>query len=152
MSAAMGVVMDTETGQQKFYGGGKVEMTPKHANADQPFHRDDILSIDISADRKTVVTGESGPQPACHVWNAETGEKISQFSHQPGSRGISACSISPCNRYVATVDLSNDHRVTIYNIERQKNLLTTNGTTDKILDIAWSKRPEDLRFATVTPK
>lgn len=152
MVAALGVVMDTETGKQLLYGGQKVESGPKHANADQPFHRDDILSIDISADRKTVVTGESGPTPACHVWNPETGEKISQFSHQPGSRGIAACSISPCNRYVATVDLSNDHRVTIYNIERQKNLLTTNGSTDKILDVAWSKREEDLRFATVTPK
>lgn len=48
--------------------------------------------------------------------------------------------------------MSNDHRVTIYNIERQKNLLTTNGSTDKVLDIAWSKRADDLRFATVTPK
>ena len=48
--------------------------------------------------------------------------------------------------------MSNDHRVTIYNIERQKNLLTTNGSTDKILDVAWSKRADDLRFATVTPK
>ena len=56
-------------------------MTSKHENdVDQPFHRDDILSIDISADRKTVVTGESGPQPAVHVWTAASGEKISQFN------------------------------------------------------------------------
>lgn len=27
-----------------------------------------------------------------------------------------------------------------------------NGGTDRILDIAWSKRPDDLRFATVSPK
>jgi len=27
-----------------------------------------------------------------------------------------------------------------------------NGGTDKIHDIAWSKRPDDLRFATVSPK
>ena len=53
---------------------------------------------------------------------------------------------------MATVDLSNDHRVTVYNIERQKNLLTINGSTDRILDVAWSKRADDLRFATVTPK
>lgn len=31
-------------------------------------------------------------------------------------------------------------------------LLTTNGSTDRILDVTWSKRAEDLRFATVTPK
>lgn len=42
--------------------------------------------------------------------------------------------------------------MSIYNIERQKNLLTINGSTDRILDVAWSKRADDLRFATVTPK
>ena len=77
---------------------------------------------------------------------------VSQFRLQQGSRGVAACSLSPCSRYVATADLSNDHRVSIYNIERQKNLLTTNGSTDRILDVAWSKRADDLRFATVTPK
>ena len=53
---------------------------------------------------------------------------------------------------MATADLSNDHRVSVYNIERQKNLLTTNGSADRILNIVWSKRAEDLRFATLTPK
>lgn len=27
-----------------------------------------------------------------------------------------------------------------------------NGSTDRIIDVAWSKRADDLRFATVTPK
>ena len=153
MVAALGVVMDTNTSQQTFYGGMATEMGPKHENAAvQPCHRDDILSIDISADRQTVVTGETGPQPAVHVWSAASKEKIGQFNLQAGSRGAAAVSLSPCSRYVATVDLSNDHRVSVYNIERQKNLLTMNGSTDRILDVAWSKRPDDLRFATVTPK
>lgn len=72
MVAALGVVMDTDTNKQNFYGGQKTEMGPKHADSDQPFHRDDILSIDISSDRKTVVTGETGPTPAVHVWKADT--------------------------------------------------------------------------------
>ena len=152
MVAALGVVMDTTTKKQQFYGGQKTAMEPKHADADKPFHRDDILSIDISADRQTVVTGESGPQPGVHIWNAATSEKVGQFNLQAGSRGVAACGLSPCSRYVATVDNSNDHRVTIYNIERQKNLMTTNGSTDPILDVAWSKRANDLRFATLTPK
>jgi len=94
-------------------------MAPKHDNAlEQECHRDDILSMDISADRQTVVTGESGPTPAVHVWKAADGEKVAQFNLQQGSRGVTACSLSPCSRYVATVDMSNDHRVSIYNIER----------------------------------
>ena len=55
-------------------------MGPKHENAEQPFHRDDILSIDISADRTTVVTGETGPSPAVHVWQAASSEKVGQFN------------------------------------------------------------------------
>ena len=52
MVAALGVVMDTDTQQQRFYGGQQCESGPKHENAEvQPFHRDDILSIDVSADR-----------------------------------------------------------------------------------------------------
>ena len=34
MVAALGVVMDTETGQQKVYGGKQVEMGTKHGNVD----------------------------------------------------------------------------------------------------------------------
>lgn len=119
MVAALGVVMDTQTCQQQFYGGILTEMEPKHDNAvERESHRDDILSMDISADRETVVTGETGPTPAVHVWKAATGEKVGQFNLAQGSRGVAACSLSPCSRYVATVDMTNDHRVSIYNIER----------------------------------
>jgi hypothetical protein len=37
-----------------------------------PFHRDDIISLDISADRKKIVTGEIGKFPAVHIWDAVT--------------------------------------------------------------------------------
>jgi WD40 repeat protein len=53
---------------------------------------------------------------------------------------------------VACVDLHNDHRVTIYNVERDKLLLHMQGGTDRILDVAWSKKTDDLRFASVSNK
>ena len=81
MVAALGVVMDTQTCGQQFYGGTPTEMEPKHDNAiERECHRDDILSMDISADRETVVTGETGPTPAVHVWKASSGEKVGQFN------------------------------------------------------------------------
>ena len=86
------------------------------------------------------------------MWNVQDGSKVSQFELAPNSRGCAAVSLSPCSRYVATVELHNDHRITIYNIVRNKQLLHMNGGTDKILDVAWSKRPDDLRFAVVSPK
>jgi len=140
--------MDTTSGAQRFYGGKKINMTHRNDGEDVDFHRDDILSMDISADRKTVVTGETGQKPKVCVWNAETGEAVMHFELAAGSRGISAVSISPCGRYVACVDLHNDHRVVVYNIQRNKQLLQMNGSTDRIFDLVWSKRPDDLRFAT----
>lgn len=61
-------------------------------------------------------------------------------------------SLSSCGRYVACVDMSNDHKVTIYNIERKKQLLNVEGSKDKIFDCAWSKRADDLRFAVLSAK
>jgi WD40 repeat protein len=96
-----------------------------------------------------VVTGQIGKSPSVHVWDAHTCEKISSFQLSPDSRGVQAVSISPCKRYVAAVDMSNDHKVYVQNIERNCLLLVTEGGKEKILDVQWSKKIDDLRFATV---
>ncbi len=62
---------------------------------------------------------------------------------------MQAVGISPCGRYIASVDKSENHRVTIYNLQRKVTLATIDGGKSEILDLKWSKRPEDLRFATV---
>lgn len=72
----MGVIMDTETSNQTFYGGKQIEHQSKFEGEELPFHRDDILSLDVSADRKTVVTGQVGSKPNVHVWTAENSEKV----------------------------------------------------------------------------
>lgn len=69
-----------------------------------------------------------------------------------GARGVVAVSISPCGRYVAAVDQHNDHHVCIYNIKREKELLFTEGSKEAIFDVAWSKKVDDLRFATLGAK
>ena len=50
---------------------------------------------------------------------------------------------------MAAVDLHNDHHVIIYNIKRNKQLLHIEGSKDLIFTVAWSRKPDDLRFATV---
>lgn len=116
------------------------------------FHRDDILCLDVSADRTKIVTGQIGKSPSIHVWDAETCEKIDAFQLQPTSRGVQAVSISSCGRYVAAVDKHDKHRVTIYNLQRKVELITVDGSKSEVLDLSWSKRPDDLRFVTVGPK
>ena len=71
MTAALGVILDPATGKQMYYGGKQVAMESKQDGDNEEFHRDDILSLDVSLDRKTVVTGQSGKSPSVHVWNAE---------------------------------------------------------------------------------
>lgn len=96
MAAALGVILDSDTNQMKVFGGGETEMVAKNVADDSKCHMDDILSLDVSADRKTVVTGQVGRAPSVHVWDAETGESKTTFKLKPGSRGVAAISISPC--------------------------------------------------------
>lgn len=149
MVAALGVILDPETNTQKIFGGNETKMVAKNEADDSKCHMDDILSLDMSTDRKTVVTGQVGKSPSVHVWDAETAEPKFTFKLKEGSRGVSGISISPCQRYVACVDLHNDHHVVIYNIKRGKQLLLLEGSKENIINVAWSKKPDDLRFVTV---
>lgn len=124
-------------------------MIAKNVADDSKFHMDDILSLDVSPDRKLVVTGQVGKAPSIHIWDSETAESKGMFKLKEGSRGAAAVSISPCLRYVACVDLHNDHHIVIYNIKRNKQLLHIEGSKDKIIHCAWSKKQDDLRFCTV---
>lgn len=68
------------------------------------------------------------------------------------SRGISAVGFSSCGRYVACCDMQDNHRLTIYNLQRKSIVLHQDGSKNSILSLAWSKRPDDLRLALVGPK
>jgi WD40 repeat protein len=124
-------------------------MVAKNVADDSKFHMDDILSLDISPDRKTVVTGQVGKAPSIHVWDSETCEQKATFKLKEGSRGVAAIAVSPCLRYVVCVDLHNDHHVVIHNIKRNKQLLVIEGSKEKIINAAWSRKTDDLRFVTV---
>ena len=63
---------------------------------------------------------------------------------------MQAVGISPCGRYIASVDKSDNHKVTIYNLQRKVILVSIDSGKNSILDLKGSKRPEDLRFATVS--
>lgn len=54
-AACLGVVQDITTRKQKFYGGGPSKTNDKH--------KDDIISLAFSSDKKTVATGSIGANP-----------------------------------------------------------------------------------------
>jgi len=77
---------------------------------------------------------------------------IANFNLGAAAKGVAALSISPCQRYVAAVDQSNDHTMYIYNVQRKKMLLTLSAGSDSIYNIQWSKKPNDLKFVAVTSR
>lgn len=87
-----------------------------------------------------------------HIWDTNTMTSIANFSLGGTAKGVAALSISPCQRYVAAVDQSNDHNMYIYNVQRKKMLLTLSAGSDSISNIQWSKKPNDLKFVAVTSR
>ncbi len=57
MVAALGIILDQESNTMKVFGGKETKMVAKNVADDSKTHMDDILSLDVSSDRKTVVTG-----------------------------------------------------------------------------------------------
>ena len=154
MTAALGVVHDISTNTQKFFGGAEKTKTQKKYEANWPVHQDDItdLSVVTSGSRNIVCTGECGAKSTVHVWDTNTMESIAQFSLGGTAKGVGALAISPCARYVAVVDQSNDHNMSIYNVAKKKAIVTVSAGTDPIYDIQWSKKANDLRFIAITSR
>jgi len=153
-AAGLAVVQDISSGKQRFFGGVEKEKDADKYQKDWPFHQDDVTSLDIAGgeQRNIVATGECGKMATVHVWDSNTMSSIAQFNLGPTSKGVAALSISPCQRYVAAVDQSNDHTMYIYNVQRKKMLLTLSAGSDAIANIQWSKKPNDLKFVAVTSR
>ena len=154
MSAALGIVEDLATRKQRFFGGQEKAKTQKKYENNWPSHQDDITDLHVcpSEGRNIVATGECGAKSTVHVWDSTTMRSISSFSLGPSAKGVASLSMSPCQRYVACVDSSNDHMMSIYNVNRKKMIVQVSAGTDACLEIQWSKKPNDLRFAAVTTR
>jgi microtubule-associated protein-like 6 len=57
MTAALGVILDQDSNEQTYFGGGEVDSTAKNVANDENGHTDDIMCIALSGDRTRAVTG-----------------------------------------------------------------------------------------------
>lgn len=142
------------TRKQRFFGGAEKDKDAEKYVAGWPYHQDDIVGLDVAGGelRNIVATGECGKMSTVHIWDTNTMTSVANFSLGATAKGVAALSISPCQRYVACVDQSNDHTMYIYNVQRKKMLLTLSAGSDTIYNIQWSKKPNDLKFAAVTTR
>ena len=138
MTAALGVILDIGSNTQKFFGGGQVENTSKQVANDENGHTNDIMAISISDCRSIMASGQVGSSPVAFTWCPQTGQKKQRFKLKKGSRGVNAIAISSDLKYVACVDLHNDHNVHIFNADSGQLEWSTKGDTNKIFDCAWS--------------
>lgn len=152
MTAALGVILDPNSNTQKFFGGGQVDNTAKNVANDEQAHTDDITSITISQDRQWAASGQVGSSPSAFVWNAATGEKKQRFKLAKGARGVNAIALSADCKYVAMVDLADDHNVYVYDVASGALKYKEKGDTNKIFDICFSAKQGDYNFGTAGSK
>ena len=153
-AAALGIRQNLSQNSQKFFGGLDYEKMQAKYTPNWPCHQDDITSIDVAHDKSKAlaVTGECGAKSTVFVWDTNTMKAINRFDLGDRAKGVAAVGISPCCRYVAVVDMCNDHNMSVYNINKKKPIFCVSAGTDAISDIKWSKKLNDLRFVAVSSR
>ncbi len=148
MTAALGIILDTQSRTQQIFGGGEELVMRRKQDAKGAFgHSDDIVSLCISADRTKVATGQVGLEPMIFIWDAVTAERIDMMTLPKGSRSVSALSMSPDGKYLAAADMSDDHKVHLFDLNQKnekKNVCLHLGDAKKdrkkIFQIQWSPK------------
>jgi len=153
-AAALGIKLDLSENSQTFFGGIQYSKDQEKYTPNWPVHQDDITSIDVCGDKtKTLaVTGETGAKSTVHVWDYSNMQSVNRFDLGDKCKGVASVSISPCARYVATVDQSNDHNVSVFNVSKKKPIFSVSAGNDAISVIRWSRKTNDLRFAALTSR
>lgn len=153
-AAAVGIKQNLAEHSQQFFGGLEYQKMQEKYTTNWPSHQDDITSIDVAHDKSKglAVTGECGAKSTVHVWDTNSMKSVNRFDLGPKAKGVASLGVSPCCRYIAVVDMSNDHNMSVYNINKKKPIFSVSAGTDAISSITWSKKINDLRFAAVTTR
>lgn len=149
MTACLGVILDTDSNTQKYFGGGEVKDARRSKLNNEMGHNDDILGLAISPCRGMAATGQRGNMPSIFTWDTATGEKKMFHQLPKGARGINALSISADGKMIAAVDQTNDHNLIVLDAETGALKFKMKGDANKIYDCAFSAKDGDCRIGTV---
>ena len=146
-AASLGIILNPESNTQKFFGSGY-----STTSTGKRHHYKDIICLRVSQDGTLAATGEIGSRPILNIWNANTGDFITNFVvTEEDTRAITCCAWSVDNRYIAFASKSNDFKIYIIDAV-EGNLVESKPIGYQIFDIAWSKKPGDYTFAFVGVK
>lgn len=147
-TAALGIVLDQDSNTQKFFGGGESANERRNEKNNVKSHNDDICALAMSTDRSFCVTGQRGPAPTMFSWDSKSAELKQRFQLSHGARGISAVSISQDGKYVACVDMSNTHNVTVFDVASGNKEFEEKGDTNYIYDCAFTQKEGEYSLMT----
>jgi len=128
--AAVGVVMERETKEQRFYTK----------------HTDDILCLAGRPVGEEIATGQitASGDSAIHVWNSQSMETLSILSTKgTHKRGVCALDFSPDGKKLVSVGLDNDHMVISWDWRKGTKLASARGHRDQIFSVKWRPLVKD---------
>merc|ERR1711988_1324273 len=137
-TAAVGIVYDKETNQQRFFMG-------------EGAHDDDILCMAMHPDGTTVATGQIGKEPKICVWDSDDCQMKSELvgKHQ---RGISAVAFSQSGNKLGSIGMDDQNSVIVWDWKKGKPLgAPAKGGPNKLLMITFDAA-NDSNFFTVGAK
>eukprot|EP00744_Colponema_vietnamica_P009633 GILI01013680.1.p1 GENE.GILI01013680.1~~GILI01013680.1.p1 ORF type:complete len:614 (-),score=129.32 GILI01013680.1:160-2001(-) len=114
-SGALGITLDSATNTQKFFGS-TLSVSKGPVDLSESFHTDDILSLKLSQDGRTAISGGAGPVPVVFVWDAITCEKKICFRLHKGSRGAGVVAVNADCSLIASVDLCSNPCLSVFSL------------------------------------
>lgn len=136
-AACLGIRQDIASRKQAFYGGGPATQNDKHT--------DDIISLALSPDRKTVATGSLGARPQVLIWNPQTLQTVGSFKLDRNTRCVAVMCFSRDGKSLFLGDKADEHNVYQYDLKGNRMQVSKTGS-DNLNDCAAS----DRGFATVS--
>ena len=133
-SAALGIVLNRETGKQRFY----ME------------HTDDVISLTLHPTKDIAASGQVDRDPAIHIWDVTDLKSISIFQgvHE---RGVCALEFTSDGKRLLSVGLEDNHQVAVWDWRRGECVSKVNGSKDKIFCVV-ADPLDSARFVTTGVK
>ncbi|XP_047132983.1 echinoderm microtubule-associated protein-like 6 isoform X1 [Hydra vulgaris] len=128
--AGVGIVFDPKLKKQRFFLG----------------HNDDIVSLALHPDGKSVATGQVGKEPYICIWDVSSCCTISilKDNHQ---NGIACLAFNTAGTQLASVGLEEYSQLTIWDWKKGKVISTTKAHNERIFDVCFNPY-EDKKLVT----
>lgn len=133
-ASAVGVVLDTSTNSQRFFGAGSLATVNGHS--------DTISALTIHPNRDLVASGDLAPIPKISIWHSSDLSLVKEFRLNCSANGVACMAFSPSGRLLAACDLHNEHYVRVYDWAVGALVGEDKTGVGRILSVGWGSEEE----------